>query len=521
MIKKLIGKSRIFFTWTLLVAAVLFLCGCPEAEVEKDQENPDINGPQAVIGFSARAFSDRVELNWKIPTKKESKINHDIQGVLIVRSIEEQPLALPYRGQKFEVGDLVGRGEVVYMGGDEGFVDEGIEKGVVYYYEAFTFDEIPNYSESQILNSTPGSMIHGRFGHSQTLLDDGRVLIAGGIGFEGPLDNGEIFDPETNTFTEIVSEMRKTRFDHSATLLNDGRVLIAGGYEEGFLDTLMTGEIFDPSSEEFTFLEDRMSLGRATHTATLLSDGTVFIAGGTDGYNGYDSGEIFDPETLSFSEIEDKMPRSRFAHSANLVFIDGDQYVMLAGGFDGFETLPFAVFYNPNLNIFSSVTDDQESETPMIAGRLSHSGTTQLDGTVLIAGGFVGTVEAGDPTSSCEIFDPEGSAPFVSTGALNFPRSGHGHVALDDGRTLVIGGINPSLEILPSGEIYDPSTQTWSVIGDLHFSRTVPKATLLPNGNVLIAGGNDSAIIFDPMPVSVAEIFDFSTGEFSVIGQED
>ena len=507
------------FYCIILIVISLALCGCPEDPVEAEEENPDINGPQAVISFSARAFSNRTELSWKIPTKKESKINHDIQGVIIVRAVEEHPLAMPYRGERFNVGDPLGRGEVVYIGGDEGFVDDTVESGVVYYYETFTFDEIPNYSQSQILNATPGSMIRGRFAHSQTLLNDGRVLLAGGIGFEGPLDNAEIFDPETNEFSEVVSEMRKSRFDHTATLLNDGRVLILGGYEEGFLDTLMTAEIFDPLTDEFTFLDARMSLGRASHTATLLLDGTVLIVGGTDGYNGYDSAEIFDPQTLSFFDVKDKMEHYRFDHTAGAVMIDDNEYVLIAGGFDGFKTIPYAVFYDPELKVFSSFNGNLEQEDDMTKGRLSHSGTLQSNGQILFAGGFVGTLEAGDPTAICEMFDPENPEPFKVTDSLKYARSGHSDVLLADGRTLIIGGIDPSLEILQSVEAYDPVAGTFSQIDDLHFSRTVPKATLLLDGSVLVAGGNDSSIIFDPMPVSAAELFDSTTGDFAVIGR--
>ena len=502
-----------------LILLVVPLSGCPERGVEAEADNPDINGPQQILHFSARAYTNRVELLWEFPTEQDSVYNRDIRGVLIVRAEERTPLAMPYRDQDYTVGDALGRGQVAYIGGDEGWVDSDVEAGVTYYYEAFTFDEIPNYGDSNVLNATPGSMIRARLAHSQTLLNDGRVLLTGGVGYEGPLDDAEIYDPETGLFTEVVDEMRTPRFDHTATLLGDGRVLLLGGYEEGFLDTLMTAELFDPTSETFIWIEQSMDLGRASHTATMLDDGTVLIVGGTDGANAYASAEIFDPETLSFTAVPLDMLHARYAHTALTCELAGNPQVFVAGGFDGFLTLPYATFYDPVAGRFADSSGDEDAEDLLTLGRLSHTATTLADGRVLLAGGFVGTIEAGDPTALCEMFDPLGDPLFFSTGSLNEARSGHAAVLLADGRTMVLGGIDPSLEILGSTELFDPAAETFSLGESLTFERTVPQALVLTDGTVLVTGGNDSSFLFDPMPVSTAELYDPTTETFVVIGR--
>ena len=115
-----------------------------------------------------------------------------------------------------------------------------------------------------------------RRGHTATRLADGRVLIAGGENSSGTLNQTEIYDPASGSFS-AAANMSAARANHSATLLADGRVLIAGGRDGA--NSLSTTEIFDTASGSFTN-GPSMSVARAGHSATLFANGRVLIAGG-------------------------------------------------------------------------------------------------------------------------------------------------------------------------------------------------------------------------------------------------
>jgi hypothetical protein len=137
---------------------------------------------------------------------------------------------------------------------------------------------------------TPTSpMVAERSNHTGTLLSNGTVLIVGGKNSSGPLDTGEIYDPATGKFSLIESIMTSSRYSHTATLLNDDangvndRVLIAGGFGFNSDDaavntkyvakTLNDAEYYNPASQLFSVVANRMSYARQGHTATLQSSG--------------------------------------------------------------------------------------------------------------------------------------------------------------------------------------------------------------------------------------------------------
>src|ERR1041384_1130171 len=120
------------------------------------------------------------------------------------------------------------------------------------------------------------SMASERHGHTATRLADGRVLIAGGENTSGTLNQTEIYDPASGSFT-AAANLGAARADHTATLLADGRVLIAGGRSGA--NSVATTEIFDPATGSFTN-GPSMSVARAGHSATLFANARVLIVGG-------------------------------------------------------------------------------------------------------------------------------------------------------------------------------------------------------------------------------------------------
>src|SRR5215467_8919284 len=116
-------------------------------------------------------------------------------------------------------------------------------------------------------------------GQSRTLLSDGRWLVAGGQGGQGPFATAAIFDPQTSSLTPITQPLLQGRAWHTATVLADGRVLIAGGIGSGGqVPTVL--EIFDPTVQAFHLVPAPGLVPRAEQTATLLTDGRVLFAGG-------------------------------------------------------------------------------------------------------------------------------------------------------------------------------------------------------------------------------------------------
>jgi len=144
-----------------------------------------------------------------------------------------------------------------------------------------------------------GSMMAARAGHTLTLLDDGRVLVAGGShSYSGkPLPTAELYDPSTGMWSATGS-MVDARSGFTATLLRDGSVLIAGGSRTGDGSSIAvpSAELYDPSSGAWRATAE-MGTARYGHSATLLDDGTVLVAGGhaTPAFDDLRSAELYQP----------------------------------------------------------------------------------------------------------------------------------------------------------------------------------------------------------------------------------
>src|SRR6266481_4872786 len=139
-----------------------------------------------------------------------------------------------------------------------------------------------------------GSMHDARQQHTATLLQDGRVLVAGGDNLQGSLHSAELYDPNTGEWS-LTGSLHEGRLSHTATLLGDGRVLVTGGLDYDFPQHLLkSAELYDPATGTWTQTGD-MVVARAWHTATLLLNGKVLVVGGTG--QAIKASEIYDPDT--------------------------------------------------------------------------------------------------------------------------------------------------------------------------------------------------------------------------------
>jgi len=127
-----------------------------------------------------------------------------------------------------------------------------------------------------------------RYDHSATLLSNGNVLVAAGMTFgelfDAALASAEMYDAIHDSWSTVAPLARSRRY-HTATLLSSGLVLIAGGYDpggDGGADDHYPGnaQLFDPMLRTWS-AECPMLHSRASHSATLLNDGSVLVAGGT------------------------------------------------------------------------------------------------------------------------------------------------------------------------------------------------------------------------------------------------
>ena len=167
---------------------------------------------------------------------------------------------------------------------------------------------------------------------STTLLADGRILVAGGSNNFGSVDIAQIYDPAANTWSTRVSSMNESRYYHTATLLKSGKVLVAGGNKvlNGVATASKTAEIYDPATNAWTLVAP-MAVVRTLPTATLLADGRVMLAGGTDtgAANTADSVEIYNPRAGTWT-FACKLTGPRYAHNATLL-ADGLR-ILISGG---------------------------------------------------------------------------------------------------------------------------------------------------------------------------------------------
>ncbi|MEM7307326.1 MAG: kelch repeat-containing protein [Planctomycetota bacterium] len=307
------------------------------------------------------------------------------------------------------------------------------------------------------------------FNHAMTSLDDGRVLLSGGVrpdalGDGIARDELRIFDNQTGRFTLSTATMSADRTQHTETKLADGRVLLLGGSDEDILVTA-TGDIYDPVTDIASPIAD-MSVPRVGHTATLLPDGRVFVAGGTSGVDFenllgsfglfHQTTEIYDPSTDTWS-AGPNLPEPRALHAASLL---GNGQVLITGGIEIISILFI--------------------ETPF----------------------FSSDVRRFDPTSGS----------LLGTPSFNEERAGHAQVTLPNGDALLVGGINGSFltlttDTLTSTRLYDTSANTWSNVGDLNIARVLPR--LLATGDSVVCVGGivsfDLSTLQGPPVVEIEE----------------
>ncbi len=369
----------------------------------------------------------------------------------------------------------------------------------------------PTFHATSSLNEARGS-------HCSVTLDDGRILIVGGIagGTQGDLVvEAELFDPLTGSFTRVSDlsgdkgymkrgKVKVRTFMATATKLKDGTVLICGGQgveRRGFfglgkekLDTLESAFIFSPLDNSFSRVGD-MKYPRHSHTATLLDDGTVLIAGGYNdsfwkSHKTQAPVELYDPMKKEFKKLGSffkrfKMKDPRMNHTATA--LAGGQAVLFTGGAHYTGGGLFGLI-KPKLRMNTGAelanTKQNERTGDLNAPRLDHAAVALPGDEVFIAGGRDLTTGAVSP---CEVFDPAANA-WTTAGSLQTPRA-HAQIAFDRSSALIIGG-HAGYGETGWVEVFDADAKQMSStryrLNNLRNGHTVEK---LADGRILVIGG--------------------------------
>jgi len=424
--------------------------------------------------------------------------------------------------------------------------------------------------------STTSPMFHARAGPTAIMLPDGRGLVLGGLDLSGlPQTTGEIFDPHTNRWTLVAATLKSERRDqvavplrygrlfvtawsahwspadveifdptragtppsptmtptgpgtwssmpstpvphanHTTTLLADGRVLILGGGFPGYppvassfeamLAIGVPGEIYDPSTGRSVATARGIGIAWSEFTATPLASGKVLVVG-------YGA-RLYDPTSDRWSPAGN-MAVGRNDHAA-VRLLDGR--VLVAGGNTqvALESPPPVEIYDPSSNSWSTAA-------PMYAdfglSLFNGSGATLLpDGRVFF---FAGNLKAAilNPTSGTWAAAASPLGGLYSDYDLRLGYEEYRTTALSTGKVLVAGGYLHGNGAFPRPEVYDPATNRWSQTPPLHYNRPGHTATLLPNGLVLVAGGNDGPEGGRGV-TATAELYDPAANRWSLTG---
>ena len=256
-----------------------------------------------------------------------------------------------------------------------------------------------------------------------------------------------------------TGQMTEGREGHSATLLDDGTVLVAGGGSG-------TAELYDPRTGSWTATGELTEV-RSAHTATLLEDGRVLVVGGRRDNTPIGSAELYDPATGSWSPTGPMNEVRGRGHTATLL---PDGRVLVAGGYPDGRTLGTAELYDPSDGSWTATAD-------MPSGRAYHTATLLLDSTVLVAGGL-------ESNTFAVLYDPA-TGTWSETGSMVQGRHDFTATLLPTGMVLVA-----AYEGSTSAELYDPASRSWSETGSMTGVRLgTYRATLLRDGTVLVTGG--------------------------------
>lgn len=317
-----------------------------------------------------------------------------------------------------------------------------------------------------------GSMIVRRGTAALTMLNTGKVLIAGGFNPTATQSECELYDPALGTWAATGSRVN-ARYGSNDILLPSGKVLSAGGYNAAYFATC---ELYDPVATTWA-TTGAMSTARYQAAVILLANGKVLAVGGENPITAVT--ELYTPGSGTWANTTGNMAVAR--QYPGVVLLPSGKVLAAGGNNASSVTVNTCELYDPTASTWSSTG-------AMSATRVAGNAILLQNGKVLIAGGTSG----GTPVLTCELYDPT-AGTWSSAGSITVGRDAAKLVQLNSGKVLLIGGRVPGTGYLSSVEMYDPVANSWSVVSSMSNSRGPYGVVLLASGQVLVAGGIYSA----------------------------
>jgi len=302
--------------------------------------------------------------------------------------------------------------------------------------------------------------------------------------------------------------MRSARDGHTATILTNGKILAAGGTNNGV--ALTSAELYNPMAGTWASTGS-MHAARTLARAVLLSNGSVLVVGGcvNDCLSATTrSAELYNPIAGTFTTTG-SMVQARAEFAATLL---ANGQVLVAGGCTAYDangclaTTNKAEIYNPATGTWTATGALRGARHAMTATRLA-------SGKVLVAGGATASMDA---LNSSEIYDPATKTWTLGLKMVT-ARSDYASIMLPTGKILFTGGENITGVSIKNAELYNPSSGTFTATGNMTATREEHTAVLLANGNVLVSGGNKKTLTTQT-PLASAELYNPATGTWTPTG---
>ncbi len=440
---------------------------------------------------------------------------------------------------------LLADGSVLVAGG---FLSFGTTFEVGSYKTAYRYYPSTNTWEAA---GTMAAATYGRSAHNAVLRRDGKVLVVGGyyrknvLGTinSGYLSSTEVYDPTANSWSDLSRPISYPRQLMAAVLDANGNYILLGGdngtpaWDVEYMDINDPADTWHPPAD----LSDYLNTARKNSAAVILPGGVILVAGGnsddTAGVNTAETNRFSTGESVSSDIPNNPVVNGLFLSSATLLQ-NGD--ILITGGSDTYDNTDTPCSNLVYLWDHSAETiTDVPPESNMNRARCGHTTTLLPDGRVVVLGGRISTL--GSSAGSGEIYNggqwsnlpsgpelPDLESVLLPNGTIFIMQAGSGHSYIFDpgnltfretlgqaagmysgftatlmknGKVLIVGSLTSSV-----AEVFDPQSETFTMIAATPVNKIAHTATLLPDGKVMIAGGRinsgqrqNSVHLYDPV----------------------